>query len=160
MDWHLNDKVNKYEYGQFDNFNNFIRFNEQFNLIIDIETLNDYKCSETLSGLPFKLCLKQIQGDMILYFEKDIDKNVFDPHFSFRFKEFIDNEFETSKFIFDDNINWDEINEVNDSEYIEKCNYLHIAKICMKQDNTNNSMTASISFQLMNKNKNKIFVSD
>lgn len=165
MDWHLNDKNNKYQYGEFDNFKNYIRFNEEFNLIVNVEHFNmDFKCSETLTGLPFKLCLKQIDKNnnkhIMLYFEKDDDKNVLDPHFSFRFKEFIDDEFESFKVIFDENMDWDEINEIDEINGInaneivmEKCNYLHIAKVCIKHNKINNTMTASISFQLMNKNR-------
>eukprot|EP01083_Nonionella_stella_P163666 539376_1 len=36
-------------------------------------------------------------------------------------------------------------------QHIEKCSYLHIAKVCMTRNNANGSITAYISFQFMNK---------
>ena len=144
LNWHKY----KYDIGNFNNFDNYIRFNEVFSL-----TSSSYnECSETLNGIPFKLCIEtdDNNNDKILYFEKDIENDIFDPEFSFRFKEFIDNEFEHSIFRFNDNSNWDEINVIN-MIFLEKCSYLNIAKVCMKEDDNYLSMTASISFQLMNK---------
>eukprot|EP01083_Nonionella_stella_P217491 780817_1 len=145
LDWHSVHEYDKlqgdnHEYGDFENFKHYIRFNQRFDLMFD-------GCSVTLAGLPFKMCL----NGMILYFEKDASMDVLDPVFSFQMKEFIDKEFEESIFVFDDDAPWDEVNVINMEQHTEKCNYLHIAKVCMTRNNANGSITAYISFQFMNK---------
>eukprot|EP01083_Nonionella_stella_P301338 1033209_1 len=154
LDWHSVQEYenewrgNKHEYGDFENFEHWIRFNQRFDVVFDGR--NDDECSVTLDGLPFKMCIKNEDG-MVLYFEKDASMDVLDPVFSFRMKEFIDKEFEESMFVFSDDTLWDEVNVINMEEYIEKCSYLHIAKVCMTRNNANGSITAYISFQFMNK---------
>eukprot|EP01083_Nonionella_stella_P298145 1012256_1 len=131
VDWVGDGVMDKYGYGEFNEFGKYIHFNQKFEMVYSGN--GGVECSVVLVGLPFKMCIDDDRDNgMKLYFEKDEKYDVLDAGFSFRFKEFIDNEFENEVFVFNDDRNWDEINVINSDEYMEKCSYLHIAKICMK----------------------------
>jgi len=160
MNWHSATLVNGsadawHEYHEFDEFENFIRFNEEFAFRFDGRF--EQQCSsETLNGLPFRLCIRKhtTADDTAVYFEKDTDEDTFDVFYSLRMKHFIDSEFEHAMFHFNNDDDWDEINIINMNESLQKCSYLHVAKLCLKRNNMDRSMTAHISFQYMNQEKN------
>ena len=134
--------------GQFDGFKDYTRFNADFEIIFHAESLDATQCGVTLTGLPFKLCLR----DNTVFFERDNRNDILDASFSFLMKEFIDAEFEDSEFMLDDDANWDEINVINMGQFIEQCNYMHIAKVCVRKDgNSHIPISASIVFQYLNK---------
>lgn len=171
-----NDDISKYEYGEFDiMYKDFIHYFEQFsfdfhpfdktgNNTHDNVIINDYiECSQKISDLPFKLCMKTTnvnnEIDTLLYFEKDInDKYDVKEAYSFEIKEYIDKQFEENIFSFNDNNDWDEIeiinaqngNNINHMQWIKKCNYrLIIGQLCIEQFDLYNNR-ASIKFKIRN----------
>ena len=147
MDWHLFDTalngIEKYEYGQFDVFDDYVHYFQQFEFDLHSVDSNESKeCSQSIDDLPFRMCMKTVvvNGvvDTMLYFEKDLNDEYRVEHkYSFQVKAFIDGLFESNVFSFNNDDDWDEIEDIDFDEgmrLIKKCSYkLVIGRLCIER---------------------------
>eukprot|EP00484_Ammonia_sp_Unknown_P022289 CAMPEP_0197042854 /NCGR_PEP_ID=MMETSP1384-20130603/19185_1 /TAXON_ID=29189 /ORGANISM="Ammonia sp." /LENGTH=446 /DNA_ID=CAMNT_0042474039 /DNA_START=1 /DNA_END=1338 /DNA_ORIENTATION=+ len=148
MDWHsvpcAIQHGNHHPYGMTDKFDKLTHF---VNVVEFVYEANK-KCSARLHDLPYKLCLdvNAESNQIVLYFGSDEDESVtatmWSPgdgdNYSFGLiAGYVDHEFESRRFDFDEKNDWDEINTIQVDNAVsgtEKCAYLSTSKICVTKN--------------------------